>query len=162
MAMAMLAWMFAIPVLGGMTGLRCMTPIALLCWFAYSGNLDVEGTWAAWTAMPVSVIVFAVLAVGELIGDKLPRTPNRTDKLPLISRVVFGGLVGAIAAIGLHGEIVEGALLSSFSALLWTFLGFHIRHSLVKKHGVSDLVVALVEDGVAIGLSVIAMGIVTG
>ncbi len=162
MAIAMLAWVFAIPALGGMTGLRCMTPIALLCWFAYSGNLDVDGTWAAWTAMPVSVIIFAILAVGELIGDKLPKTPNRTDKLPLIARVVFGGLVGAIAATSLHGEIVEGALLGSFSALLWSFLGYHIRHSLVKKHGVSDLVVALVEDGVAIGLSVIAMGIVTG
>jgi uncharacterized membrane protein len=158
----MLAWVLAIPALGGMTGLRCMTPMAILCWFAYSGTLDVDGTWAFWTGRPITVIVFAVLAVGELIGDKLPKTPNRTDLGPLLARILFGGLVGAIAATSLHGEIVEGALLSSFSALLWSFLGYHIRHSLVKKHGVSDLVVALVEDGVTIGLSVIAMGIVTG
>ena len=54
-----------------------MTPIAVLCWFAYRGHLPLAGTWGQWAGRPVSVIVFAVLAVGELIGDKLPMTPNR-------------------------------------------------------------------------------------
>ena len=37
----------------------------------------------------------ALLAAGELIADKLPFTPNRTDLLPLLGRGVFGGMVGA-------------------------------------------------------------------
>jgi uncharacterized membrane protein len=112
--------------------------------------------------MPVSVLVFGILALGELVGDKLPMTPNRTDAFPLAARIVFGGLVGAIAATGLHGEIVEGALLGSFAGLLGSFLGYHIRYLLVKKHGMPDLAVALVEDALGIVLSVIALGIVTG
>ena len=104
MAYAMLAWLIAIPVLGAMTGLRSMTPIAVLCWFAYRGHLPLAGTWGQWAGRPVSVIVFAVLAVGELIGDKLPMTPNRTAAFPLFARICFGGLVGALASTGLHGS----------------------------------------------------------
>ena len=89
MLMAVLAWVVAIPVLGGVTGLRSMTPMAVLCWFAYRGHLSVGGTWGQWTTKPVTVIVFVVLAVGELIGDKLPKTPNRTAPLPLFARVLL-------------------------------------------------------------------------
>ena len=78
MAIAMLAWIVAIPLLGGLTGLRTFTPMAVVCWFAYRGDLDVAGTWGFWCAKPVTVIVFTVLALGEVVGDKLPQTPNRT------------------------------------------------------------------------------------
>lgn len=162
MAMAILTWLVAIPTLGAMTGLRTMTPMALMCFFAYKGNLNVEGTWAFWTARPVTVIVFAVLAVGELIGDKLPRTPNRTNLFPLLARVCFGGLVGTIAAMSANGSSIEGGFLGAVSALMWTFLGFHIREELTRRMGWKDLWVALVEDGVVIGLSILALGIITG
>lgn len=162
MAMAILTWLVAIPVLGAMTGLRSMTPIALVCLFAYRGTLGLDGTWAFWAAKPVSVIVFAVLAVGELIGDKLPMTPNRTAIFPVVGRVCFGGLVGTIAATGVNGSMIEGGFLGAVSALVWTFLGFHIRHHLVTRLGWKDLWVALGEDAIAIGLSVLALGVITG
>ena len=162
MAYAMLAWLIAIPVLGAMTGLRSMTPIAVLCWFAYRGHLPLAGTWGQWAGRPVSVIVFAVLAVGELIGDKLPMTPNRTAVFPLVARVCFGGLVGALAATGLQGSAIEGIFLGAVSAVAGAFLGFNLRRDLVVKRVLPDLGVALVEDALAIGLSVLALGIVTG
>ncbi len=162
MSMPILAWLIAIPVLGAMTGFRAMTPMAVLCFFAYRGNLDVSGTWAFWTAKPVTVIVFVLLALGEYIGDKLPRTPNRTAPFPLISRVAFGALVGALAATGLHGSAIEGGLLGAVSALAGTFLGFNLRQRLTSKNGMADLPVALGEDVLAIGLSFLAAGIVTG
>ena len=162
MAMAMMAWILAIPVLGGMTGLRAMTPMAVLCWFAYLGNLPVAGTWAFWAAKPVTAIVFTVLALGELVGDKLPKTPNRTDAGPLVSRVAFGGLVGALAATGLTGSALEGILLGGISALAGTWLGFLLRRWMVKDSGYRDAYVALVEDAIAVGFSILAMGVVTG
>ncbi len=162
MLMAVLAWVVAIPVLGGVTGLRSMTPMAVLCWFAYRGHLSVGGTWGQWTTKPVTVSVFVVLAVGELIGDKLPKTPNRTAPLPLFARVCFGGLVGALAATGLQGSVIEGSLLGAIAAVVGTFLGFHLRRNLVSERGLPDLGVALVEDGLAVGLSFLAMGIITG
>ena len=162
MAMAMMSWILAIPVLGGMTGLRTMTPMAVLCWFAWMGNLPVAGTWAAWVAKPVTAIVFTVLALGEMVGDKLPRCPNRTDAGPLISRVAFGGLVGALAATGLTGSAIEGIVLGGISALAGTWLGFLLRRWMVKDSGYKDLYVALVEDAIAVGFSILAMGVVTG
>ena len=162
MGIAMLAWIVAIPLLGGMTGLRTMTPIAVVCWFAWRGDLDVAGTWGFWCAKPAAVIVFTLFALGELVGDKLPQTPNRTALGPLVARLCFGGLVGALAATGLHGSAFEGILLGSVSALVGAFLGFHIRHHLVKQNGMADFAVALVEDALAIFLSILAMGIVTG
>lgn len=162
MAMAILAWLVAIPVLGAMTGLRTMTPMALLCLFAYRGQLSVDGTWAFWAAKPVTALVFAVLAVGELIGDKLPQTPNRTAPFPLLARVCFGGLVGALAATGINGSTIEGAFLSAVSALAWAFLGFHIRQELVSRFAWKDVWVALGEDAVVIGLTILALGVITG
>jgi uncharacterized membrane protein len=161
MAIAVMAWLVAIPLLGAMTGLRTMTPIALLCLFAYDGHLDLDRTWAVWAAMKVSAIVFCILAVGELIGDKLPMTPDRTKPFPLAARVVFGGLVGAIAATSLHGYEIEGILLASVSAFAGAFLGFHIRHMLVVTRGMPAIAVALAEDALAIGVSLWAIGIVT-
>ena len=49
MVIAMMSWLLAIPLLGAATGLRSLTPMAVLCWFAYLGYLPVGGTWAGWT-----------------------------------------------------------------------------------------------------------------
>ena len=162
MAIALLAWLIAIPLLGGLTGLRTMMPITVLCWFSWLGHLDVHGSWAGWTGSGISVAVFTVLAAGELIGDKLPKTPARTSAFPLMARIVFGGLVGAIAATGLSGSAIEGALLGALSAVAGAFLGFHVRQWLVKEQGCRDLWIAVGEDAICILLAILAMGIVTG
>jgi uncharacterized membrane protein len=166
MAMAMMSWMFAIPVLGMMTGLRTMTPMAVLCWFAYlgpdGGHLPLDGTWASWAGKLASVIVFTLLAIGEYIGDKLPKTPNRTAPGPLLARVVFGGLVGAIAATGVTGSAIEGIILGALGALVGAFLGYLVRKHLVEISGRPDWNIALIEDASAIILSIFALGIITG
>ena len=162
MANDMMAWLLAIPVLGAMTGLRTMTPMAVLCWFAYAHHLPIQHSWGFWAAKLVTAIIFTFLAAGELIGDKLPKTPSRISAFPLAARVLFGSLVGALAATGLHGQIAEGVILGGISAVAGAFLGYHLRHWLVEEQGLRDLPVALAEDACAIGLSVLAMGIITG
>jgi uncharacterized membrane protein len=158
----MMAWMIAIPLLGAMTGLRSMMPMAILCWFAYLHHVPIHHSWAFWVPNPITVGVFSVLAVGELIGDKLPMTPARTALGPLIARLAFGGLVGAICATGLKGAPIEGILLGVFGAALGTYLGYHVRIWLTGTKGLPDLPVALGEDILTITVSVLAMGIVTG
>ena len=162
MAIAILSWLIGIPLLGAMTGLRTMTPIAVLCWFAYVHDLHLRHTWAFWAAQLVTAIVFTVLAVGELIADKLPQTPSRLAFFPLAARVIFGGLVGAIAATGLRGPAPEGILLGALCALAGAFIGYHLRLGLKRQFGWPDLPIALAEDVFAIGLSILAMGIITG
>src|SRR5947209_4434531 len=118
MAVTVMSWLFAIPLLGLCTGFRAMTPVALTCWYAWAGYLPVHDTWAGWIAHPVSVGVFTALALGEYIGDKLPKTPARIEIFPLIVRLGFGGLVGALVATGLSGSVVEGIVLGVIGATL--------------------------------------------
>ncbi len=162
MATAIMAWLVAIPLLGLATGMRSMTPIALVCWCAHLGYLPVQGTWAFWTAHTVSVVVFSLAALGEYVGDKLPRTPNRIAPGPLAARIVFGGLVGAIAATALKGAGWEGALLGIVGALIGSFGGYTIRRDVVEYFGCRDWPVALVEDLIALACSAFALRVVTG
>ncbi len=162
MAIAMMAWMIAIPLLGLVNGLRTMTPMAVLCWFAYAGYLPVGGTWAFWTAKLVTAILFTVLALGEFIADKLPKTPNRTAAGPLIARLLFGGLVAAIVASALNGSGIEAVILALAGVLIGAFAGFLIRRDLVVRAGFKDWPVALLEDISAVAFAIFAMGIITG
>jgi uncharacterized membrane protein len=162
MALEMMTWLIAIPLLGLVTGMRTMTAMMVLCWFAYIGHLPVDDTWASWSAKLVTAIIFTVLAIGEYIVDKLPKTPNRTAPGPLIARLVFAGLVGAIVAAGLNGSGIEGVILSVGGALVGAFAGFLIRREIVIRLKSKDWPVALAEDASAVLLAVFAMGIVTG
>jgi uncharacterized membrane protein len=162
MTLQILAWLVAIPVLGFMTGARTMMPMAVCCYFAYRHHLWLVDTWAFWMMRPVTFYVFAALAVGEVIGDKLPQTPNRTAPMPLVARIAFGGLTGALAATFLQGEVVEGIFLGAGAALLGTFLTFHLRHRLTHQQGIRDLYVAIAEDCIVLGSSILALGIITG
>jgi uncharacterized membrane protein len=162
MAMAIMTWLIAIPLLGVVTGMRSMTAMAVLCWFAYKGDLPLDDTWASWAGKLVTAIIFTVLALGELVADKLPKTPNRTAPGPLLARVVMGGLVGAIVAAGLNGSEFEGVILGVGGALIGAFGAFLIRREIVLRLEGKDWPVALVEDVTAIVCAVLAMGVVTG
>src|ERR1700743_3955224 len=111
MAMSILTWLIAIPLLGVVTGMRSMTAMAVLCWFAYRGDLPLDGTWASWAGKLSTATLFTVLALAEYVADKLPKTPNRTAPGPLLARVVIGGLVGAIVAAGFGGAGIWGVFL---------------------------------------------------
>ena len=162
MAMAIMTWLIAIPLLGVVTGMRSMTAMAVLCWFAYRGDISLDGTWASWAAKLVTAIIFTVLALVEIAADKLSKTPNRTAVGPLLGRVVMGGLVGAIVAAGLNGSEFEGAILGVIGALVGSFGGFLVRREIVLRQGCKDWPVALAEDASAIICAVLAMGVVTG
>jgi uncharacterized membrane protein len=161
MGAEMVSWLIAIPLLGFATGLRTMTGIAVLCWYARLGAIPVEGTWAFWAAKPITVGVFTVFALGEYIGDKLPQTPSRISPFPLAARLVFGGLVGAIAALALQGPGIEGVVLGILGALTGAFVGFMVRRHLVSSIGCADWKVALPEDLVALLCALFATHVIT-
>jgi uncharacterized membrane protein len=162
MTMTMLAWLVALPLLGVVTGMRTFLPMAVLCWFAYRGDLPVEGTWAAWTGHLATALIFSLLAVAEIVGDKLPKAPNRTNLLGMTGRIVFGGLVGAIVATGLDGSVFEGILLSVSGAFVGAHAGYLVRRELVILLRWKDWHVAVFEDVIAVVWAVLAMGVVTG
>ncbi len=161
MAATVLSWILAIPLLGVATGCRAMTPIAVVCWFAWLRLLPVQHTWAFWTANIISVAVFTLFVVGETIGDKLSSTPSRISPGPLVSRLAFGGLVGAIVATSLKGSIAEGALLGTLGAFIGAFSGYHVRHFLVSHFKTRDWPVAVLEDFCVVLITVFALRLAT-
>jgi uncharacterized membrane protein len=153
----MTSWMLWMPVLGLMTGSRSMTPMAVVCWFAYLGDLPVHDTWAFWTGKLAAVIVFTLLAMGEYVADKLPQTPNRTALGPLLVRLTFGGVVGAVVATGLRVPGLDGVLLGVLGALMGTYGGYFARKYTVRWTGLPDWNVAVIEDALTILVSVAAL-----
>lgn len=152
---------FAGLVVGFATGLRSMTAMAVLCWFAYLGKLMVASSWAGWTARLWVAILFTVLAVGEYVADKLPQVPSRTAPGPLAARVVLGGLAGAIVATAMRASVLAGVLPGAIGAVAGAFAGHFVRSRRAKSGG-ADWPVAVAEDFVAVGIAVWALVSVIG
>ena len=137
-------------LIGCVAGLRAFTAPAVVCWGARFGWLHLAGTSFGFMDHTVTLVIFTVLALVELTTDKLPKTPARTTPPQLITRILFGGLSGAALAVSAGGMILVGALAGAVGAAMATFAGYYIRHALVVQSHLPDLVVALLEDLLAI------------
>lgn len=141
-------------LLGITVGLRSMTAMAVLCWFAWLQLLPQYG-WAFWVGSLVSVIVFTLAAVGEYVVDTLPQTPSRTKPVGLGARIVFGALVGALAAHGVFEPMAGGVIFGVVGAMIGTYGGVRVRMYWARSLG-WDLPVALTESGMALGMAVLS------
>lgn len=137
-------------LLGCVDGLRSLTPPALVCWAAHLGWLHFAGTRLAFISYRSTLIVFTLLAVIELIADKLPNTPARTAPFGLIARIFLGGACGLALATSGGISVSFSVLLASIGALVGAFVGYHSRRLVVSKAHVPDLVAAVAEDLIAI------------
>ena len=142
-------------LLGIVSGLRTMTSPAAASWAARLGALAVAGTPMAFMGYKYTPIIFTLLAIGELINDKLPKTPSRKTPPQLIARILSGALVGATVGAAYHSLIV-GLILGAIGAAAGTYGGAVVRGSMAKAFG-KDLPAALVEDVAAILLSILAV-----
>ena len=135
-------------LIGLCAGLRSLTPPAAVAWGVYLGWLKLAGRLALIGSLP-AVIILSVLAVTEIIFDKLPNTPNRTAPPGLIGRIVTGGLTGACVSLGGGRSAVAGAGLGVLGGIVGCFGGYQVRARLARS--LPDFNIALVEDLVAIG-----------
>jgi uncharacterized membrane protein len=101
-------------------------------------------------------ILFAALAVAELIGDKLPKSPARTIPAALLVRCVAGG-ASAYFLLGGGSEGLIAAACGVVGALIGTYGGYALRHALTRPGRLPDLVVAIGEDIVTIALAIVAI-----
>jgi uncharacterized membrane protein len=76
-------------LMGVVAGLRSMTAPAAVSWGARLGWLHLGNTWLAFLGAAIMPFL-TVVAVGELISDKLPKTPSRKAPMPFAVRIVVG------------------------------------------------------------------------
>jgi uncharacterized membrane protein len=136
-------------LIGLFAGLRSLTPPAAVAWATHLGWIKLTRPLSLIGSLP-AVIILSLLAVAELIVDKLPNTPNRTAPLGLIARIVTGGLTGACVSVGGGRSALAGAGLGVIGGVVGCFGGYHARARLVKSLRQPDFNVAVVEDLVAI------------
>jgi len=137
-------------LIGCVAGLRSMMAPAVVCAGAYLGWLHLAGTPLAFFNSRIVMILFLLLAICELIADKLPQTPARTAPVGLIARIITGGLSGAAIAAGASTALLAGAVLGAIGAVAATYAGYAIRTGLVRQTKLPDFVVAVVGDLLAI------------
>jgi uncharacterized membrane protein len=139
-------------LIGCVCGLRSMTAPAVIAWGAHLGWLHLEGGFLAFFANKISLVIFSLFALGELVADKLPFIPGRTQAGPLGARVIFGALCGAalcVSAATSPGITAAGALLGGLGGVAGAFAGYNYRRRLAEL--APDFVLALLEDLVAVG-----------
>ena len=138
-------------LIGVVAGLRAATPIAAISLGAYLGWLDFTGAWYSFLGSLPAVIILAILAIVELIGDQLPSTPSRKVPMQFGGRVVMGAIAGALL---LPGSWIVGLIIGAIGAVLGTLGGAEVRSMLAKVLG-RDLFAALIEDIVAVAAALL-------
>jgi uncharacterized membrane protein len=139
--------------IGIVAGLRSLTAPAVVAWAAHLGWLNLHGSPLAFMGSTTAVAIFSLLAVGELVADKLPRTPKRTAVASLLARILTGGLCGACLCAASGTSLLAGALLGGIGGVIGAFTGYETRSRLVSNLHIKDFLVAACEDLVAIALA---------
>ncbi|WP_347757298.1 hypothetical protein [Agrococcus sp. ProA11] len=136
-------------MLGIAGGMRSLTPMAVIALTA--------GASPPWPLLqrPWGKAALLTLAIGELVGDKLPMTPSRLSPPALLGRVGSAALAGAAlgAGTGRRGAASSGAGIAAAAAVLGAVGGYWARRGLVEGGGLADPAVALLEDAAAVALS---------
>jgi len=132
-------------LIGVVAGLRAFTAPAVLAWAAMLHWINLSGTWASWMGHWATVAVLTVLAVGELISDKMPTLPSRKSAPQFLTRLASGAFSGAVlgTAWGYRWGSLGAGLIG---AVLGTLGGYAARTRLVASNGGRDRPVALGED----------------
>ncbi|GCE11540.1 hypothetical protein KTT_13990 [Tengunoibacter tsumagoiensis] len=132
-------------LLGLTTGLRSMLPLALL---ARSEEK---------LPNPRLKTLTMVLAIGEVIGDKLPTTPSRLKTGPLVGRLIIGAIAGAFLCQRAHQSPVIGAVRGALGAAIGSIAGSAYRSFMPSFTEIPDIFWAAIEDAAAYSLGTCAV-----
>ena len=144
-------------LMGFVGGLRSLTAPAVICWAARLGWIHLEGSKLQFLGSAAAVAIFTLFAIVELVADQLPSAPARTAPPGLIARIVLGALCGAAIGVAGSQSIAMCAATGAVGGIAGAFGGYQARTRLVRALKVPDLVIALLEDLLAIGSAVFLM-----
>jgi uncharacterized membrane protein len=145
--------------LGTASGLRALAGLAVVSWAARLGYLPLEHTWLAFLGYAFTPYILSLMAIGEMVNDKLPKTPSRLIPPQFITRVVTGTLCGF--ALGRSTEhLLICVIAAAAGSIAGTLGGAKARAAGARLFG-RDLPAALIEDAVTLGLAISAVALVS-
>jgi len=120
-------------LLGTISGIRSVSAPALASMDAVQNERDLDGTPFAWLSSENASTLLALSAAGEMLLDKLPFLPNRTNPVPLLGRVLLGGYAGAVVFAEEKEPALAGAAVAGLASVVSTQVSFRIRRTLSRK-----------------------------
>ena len=137
-------------IAGIVSGMRSMGGPALVSHYLMQHSAETLA-WSpiGWIGTPRAALITKLLAAGEIVGDKLPMTPNRTAPGPLFGRVMAGALCGASLYMAAGKKPALGAALGVASAVIGAFGFFSLRMYLGRISKIPDPVIGTAEDALA-------------
>ena len=139
--------------IGTVAGMRSASAPALTSYyFVNNPSLFLDASPLKGLGQQTTSNVLKFMAAGELVADKLPFVPNRTDPGPLGARAVSGGVCAAAVFLAAGERPEVGAALGAASAVASAFLFMNLRRVLGKAMEIPDPIIASAEDGLALGI----------
>ncbi|MGE3962195.1 MAG: hypothetical protein AB7F65_11000 [Dehalococcoidia bacterium] len=133
-------------ILGVMAAGRSQSVPALIAW----GQLDRRA------GSNVGRGVATCLVASEVVGDKLPWIPDRTEAGPLAGRVAFGAAGGAAVERFEGGPGWRGALIGGAAAAAGTFAIHRVRRWLSEHTPLPPIAWGIAEDAGVAALGIAA------
>jgi uncharacterized membrane protein len=90
------------------------------------------------------------LAAGEMVADKLPFVPPRTELPSLVGRAASGALCGAVVAARHRSSKPLAAVVGAVAAVGAAHLAYRLRKGAGEATGIPDPVLALAEDALVL------------
>jgi uncharacterized membrane protein len=94
------------------------------------------------------------MSAGEIVADKTPTIPARTDTLPLTGRLVLGAAAAAGAA---KRHRIQAGVMGAAGALAATYALFHLRRIATTRLRIPNVVAGMIEDAAALAAGAMLM-----
>ena len=144
--------------LGLIAGMRTtFAPAIAAHFFSKEQSEDLAESKLAFMQSPTAAVITKLLAAAEIIGDKLPQTPDRIITTSAAARVAAGAFAGTIVATARKENVTRAALLGGVTALASTFATFYLRRYISRNTVVKEPITGAFEDAVAVGTGFLTM-----
>jgi uncharacterized membrane protein len=133
--------------MGAMAGMRALSAPVFL-----SQHLAAEGVSAKanpvehFLASSTTARILPVLALGELVLDKLPGMPSRVVPPVLLMRLASGALVGAAVARQKERPMLGFAVVGAAAALATSFALYTVREFVTRQLRIPNIIAGFLED----------------
>ncbi|WP_174296696.1 DUF4126 domain-containing protein [Sphingomonas bacterium] len=138
--------MLASFLMGLVGGQRAMTPLATVYIAAARGELPDENGRLPFLGAGWAAAATALLAVGELVGDKQKTAPDRIVPIGLAARFMTSALAGM--ALAPRRERWLGAAVGGATAVVASYPGWRARMAALRRYGQTPT--GFVEDAAVV------------
>lgn len=133
-------------LIGAVTGMRSMTPLAAITGAARDGVLPADDPTTRLLADPLVGAGAMVMATLESVGDKWRKAPDRIVAAGMVARIATASIAGA--AVAPRGQRGTAVLVGVAAAVVSSYLSFHLRMAALRRFG--QVPTGIVEDLIAV------------